>query len=123
MTLPTQTQINTSPARGMRSFYIIWLGELISMLGSGLTGFALAVYIYQKTNQATPFALTVLFGSLPTILLLPVAGSVADRWSRRWIMILADCGAALATLGAALILIFGDLQIWHIYLISAVEAI
>ena len=123
MTLPTQIPENATPAGGMRSFYIIWLGELISILGSGLTGFALAVNIYQKTHQATPFALTVLFGTLPTILLLPVAGSLADRWNRRWIMILADTGAALATLGAALILFFGDLQIWHIYLISAVEAV
>jgi len=113
--LPSETVAAPS---GMKAFLIIWLGELISILGSGLTSFGLGVYIYQKTGQATPFALTVLFSSLPMILLLPVAGSLADRWNRRWIMILADTGAALVTACAALLLFFGELQIWHIYLIA-----
>ena len=107
-----------TPPTGMKSFLIIWLGELVSILGSGLTSFGLGVTIYQKTGQATPFALTVLFSSLPSILLLPVAGSLADRWNRRRIMILADAGAALVTGCAALLLFFGDLQIGHIYLIA-----
>jgi MFS transporter, DHA3 family, macrolide efflux protein len=102
----------------MRGFLIIWLGELISMLGSGLTGFALGVWIYQETGLATPFALTVLFGSLPRIILSPFAGSIADRWNRRWIMILADTGSALVTLLAYFLLQENDLQIWMIYLIS-----
>ena len=54
---------------GMRTFFIVWLGQLVSLIGSGLTSFALAVWIYQETGQATPFALTVLLGNLPRILL------------------------------------------------------
>jgi MFS transporter, DHA3 family, macrolide efflux protein len=61
--------------RNMKTFLIIWLGELISMVGSGLTSFALAVWIFERTGQATPFAIAVLFGNLPRILLSPVAGS------------------------------------------------
>ncbi|MBN2385926.1 MAG: MFS transporter [Anaerolineales bacterium] len=118
--LPTP---DTSLPRGMKTFLIIWLGELVSMIGSGLTGFALAVYIYQETGQATPFALTVLFGNLPALLLLPIAGSVADRFDRRWIMLLADCGAALTTLLVLILLFFGDLQIWHIYTLAFMGAV
>jgi DHA3 family macrolide efflux protein-like MFS transporter len=102
-------------SRGMRTFLIIWSGQLISLVGSGLTSFALGVWIFDRTGQATPFAITVLFGSLPRILLAPIAGSVADRWNRRWLMILADTGAALLTLAGAVLLFSGRLAVWHIY--------
>ncbi len=104
--------------KNMRSFTVIWFGELISLVGSGLTDFALAVWIFQQTEQATPFAITVLFNALPPILLSPLAGSLADRWNRRWMMILADTGSALVTLSALLIVTFGHLQVWNIYLIA-----
>jgi len=108
----------TSPApRGMRTFVVIWLGELISILGSGLTGFALGVWIFQQTGQATPFALTVLFSTLPRLLLLPLAGMLADRWNRRWLMILGDTGSAAATLAIVLLLTTGQLEVWMIYLL------
>ncbi len=107
----------------MKSFFVIWIGEMISIIGSGLTSFGLGVFIFQKTGQATPFALTVLFGSLPPILLMPIAGSLADRWNRRRIMILADTGAALVTACAAVLLFFGNIQIWHIYLLALGSAI
>jgi MFS family permease len=112
-----------SAPQGMRTFLIIWIGQLISMLGSGLTSFALAVWIFQQTGQATPFALTVLFGNLPRILLLPVAGSLADRWNRRWVMILSDVGNALVTISVFILVLFGDLQFWHIYLIATLGSI
>ena len=113
-----------APARsGMRTFLLIWLGQLFSILGSGLSSFALGVWIYQQTGQATPFALTVLFGSVPRLLIMPVAGSLADRWNRRLIMILADTGAALGTVALVFLLFFGDLQVWHIYIIVVVSSV
>jgi DHA3 family macrolide efflux protein-like MFS transporter len=107
----------------MRNFVVIWFGQLISMLGSNLTGFALGVWIYSQTGQATPFALTVLFGSVPRILLLPIGGSLADRWNRRKLMILTDTGSALLTLSVVLLLRYGDLQIYHIYLIATLGSV
>lgn len=106
----------------MRTFLIIWLGQLISIIGSGLTSFALGVWIFDRTGQATPLALTVLFGNLPRILLMPIAGSLADRWNRRWVMILADAGDALVTLIVLVGLTFGQLEIWHVYLIALASA-
>lgn len=107
----------------MRGFFIIWAGEAISIVGSGLTGFALAVWIFQETGQATPFALAALAASLPRVLISPIAGVVVDRFSRRWIMILADTGNAFVTLAVLLILRSGDLQIWQVYLIAAIGSI
>jgi len=107
----------------MRTFLIIWLGELISLIGSGMTSFALGVWIFQQTGEATPFAITVLLGSLPRLLLLPAAGVLADRWNRRLLMILADAGSALATLAIVLLLSAGQLQVWHIYLLVVLSSV
>ena len=114
---------NAAPLQGMRTFVIIWIGQVISILGSRLANFGLGVWIYQQTGEVMSFALTVLFGNLPQVLLLPIAGSLADRWNRRWLMILSDTGNALATLAIVLLLQFHTLQIWHIYLVSAVGSI
>lgn len=106
--------------QSMRTFYIIWVGQLLSLLGSGLTNFGLAVWIFEQTGQATPFALTVLFGNIPRILLAPVAGSIADRWNRRWILILTDSGSALLTLIIFILFSNGQLSIGLIYIFAAV---
>lgn len=109
--------------KNMNSFFTIWIGQLVSILGSGLTGFALGVWIFQQTGKATPFAITVLFGSLPAVLLGPVAGAVADRFNRKKVILLADTGNALITLIAFLLLMSGQLEIWNIYMIAMVGSI
>ena len=114
--------ISTAP-RSMRSFLILWFGEMISLIGSGLTSFALGVWIYQKTGEATPFAMTVLISTLPRILLLPLTGMLADRWNRRLLMLLADTGSALTTLAVVFLAAGGTLDIWHIYLVSFFSAV
>jgi len=122
MTEANQQDINVPVQKNMHTFVLIWLGQLVSILGSGLSSFALGVWIYQQTGQATPFALTILFGNLPRILMMPLAGSLADRWNRRIIMILADTGAALGTVALAILIFFGNLQVWHIYIIVFVSS-
>ncbi len=74
----------------MRTFLIVLVGQVTSLIGSGLIGFALAVWIYEQTGQATPFAMTALFSVLPRILLSPIAGAVSDRWNRKMIMLVSD---------------------------------
>ena len=124
MTTLTMDQPTADAQPGnMNKFLIIWFGQVISLLGSGLTAFALGVWIFQKTGQATPFALTILFSNLPRILLLPLAGSLADRWNRRLVMVLSDVGNALVTLGAFFLLSFSNLEVWHVYLIATLGSI
>jgi len=100
----------------LRVFIIIWLGQLISLFGSGLTGFALGIWVYQRTGSVTQFALISLFTTLPGILISPLAGALIDRWDRRWAMILNDIGAGFSILVIALLLFAGQLKVWHIYL-------
>jgi len=79
----------TAPLRersGTRTFLTIWFGQLISLIGSGLTSFALGVYIYNRTGAATQLALSLVAASLPNLMLLPFAGALVDRWDRRRVL-------------------------------------
>jgi MFS transporter, DHA3 family, macrolide efflux protein len=104
--------------RGMATFLIVWVGQVVSSLGSYLTGFALAVWIYQQTSSATFFGLITLVGTLPGVVLSPLAGVLIDRWDRRWAMIVSDGGAAVATLALALLIWKGHLALWHIFVLT-----
>jgi DHA3 family macrolide efflux protein-like MFS transporter len=112
---------NTAP-RGFQTFLLIWFGQLISLTGSGLTGFALGVWVYQRTGSATQFALISLSTALPGIVFSPIAGALVDRWDRRQAMILSDTGAGLCTLSIALLFLAGRLEVWHIYIVLAVSS-
>ncbi len=114
--MPRNLLKNTT--QGMKTFFIIWIGQLTSMIGSGLIGFALAVWIFQQTGQATPFALTGLFAILPRVLLSPVAGAITDRWNRKKIMLVSDSLSGIVTLVTAILLLTGRMEVWMVYMIS-----
>lgn len=107
---------------GLRTFSVVWCGQLVSLIGSGLTAFALGVWVFQRTGSVTKFALISVAATLPTVLLSPLAGVLVDRWSRRRVMILADCGSAAGTLAVAILLALDRLEIWHIYVAMGVSA-
>ena len=112
----TKAHLTQEPGpQTMRTFYLIWFGQLVSTLGSGLTGFALGVYIYQTTQSTTAFALAMLAFTVPGVFFSPVAGALVDRFPRRWMMILSDVGAGLTTLAIFLLLVSGKLEVWHIF--------
>jgi MFS transporter, DHA3 family, macrolide efflux protein len=111
-----------SSNRGQRTFLTIWVGQVVSTLGSHLTGFALGVWVYQQTGSVTRFALIALVTTLPGMLLAPLAGALADRWDRRWAMILSDSGAGCATLALAGLLWLHQLELWHIYLLLSLSS-
>jgi surfactin synthase thioesterase subunit/MFS family permease len=107
--LPTQTV-----APNLNLFFLVALGQLISILGTGLAAFALDVWVLQQTGSVSAYALVTALTWLPSILLLPIAGAVADRYDRRRIMILSDAVAICATLVIGLLFWTGALQIWHV---------
>lgn len=92
----------------MKKFMTIWIGELISSIGSGMTAFAVSIYVYQLTGSATWVSVAALLAYLPMILLNPVGGILADRYDRRLMMI---CGDSFSVLG--LLFIFICIQTGH----------
>ncbi|MEO3857158.1 MFS transporter [Acrocarpospora sp. B8E8] len=104
-------------------FAIVWFSSLLSGVGSSLTGFVLGVWVYQTTNSTTLFALVMLSGLIPAILVGPFAGVIVDRFDRRRVLIVSDCCTAVSTGIQALLLYTGNLQVWHICVGSIVGAI
>ncbi|MCB9007024.1 MAG: MFS transporter [Ardenticatenaceae bacterium] len=109
-----------TPGYKQNVFNAIWFGEMISIIGSGLTGFALRVWAYEQTASVTQFALITFFYGLPGVLISPLAGVWVDRWDRRKTMIFSDMGAAMSTLGILLLVMTDQLQIWHVYIAVAI---
>ncbi len=107
---------------GFRTFILVWFGQTISLIGSGLTAFSLGLWVYDHTGAVTPFAINTLSAVLPMILLSPLAGVVVDRLDRRSVMLISDLGAGLSTLAVALLLAGGNLEVWHVFLATAVNA-
>ncbi|NMO16192.1 MFS transporter [Pyxidicoccus fallax] len=116
MTSSTQT-----PAlRPTRAFGLTWLGQVASLIGSGVTHFALGIEIYKRSGSVTQFSLLTFFYLLPMALVSPLAGALVDRWDRRKVMLLSDLGSGLASL-----CIFGllhanaaglwEMKPWHFY--------
>jgi len=112
---------------GFRTFTIIWFGQLVSMLGTGMTRFALMIWAYQQTadsgQAATTLAMLGFFAWLPMILISPLAGVLVDRWDRRRVLILADLGSGLLTLFVMAMVATGNLALWHIYLLEALTSV
>ena len=114
---------NHQTQRGMTTFILVAIGQIVSVTGSSLTGFALGAWVYQETRSTTLFSLILLFTVLPSLLFAPLAGALVDRWDRRRVMIAADSGAALCTGFLMLLIHFERLDIWHIYLIMGLNSL
>jgi DHA3 family macrolide efflux protein-like MFS transporter len=110
------------PVHGMRTFFTIWFGQLISLLGSQLTGFALGVWVYDQTHSISMLAVVQVSLQLPFVVLSPLAGVFADRWNRRTAMIVSDFGAGIAVLVAAVLFISHHLQPWMVIPINLLMA-
>lgn len=109
-------------SHGMRTFVVVWFGQLVSTIGSGLTGFAFGVWVYQETGSTTLFAMNMLAYAIPNLVVAPFAGALVDRWDRRKVMIMSDTGAGLATLFVAALLVTSNLEVWHVFVATAVSA-
>lgn len=106
-------KISHEPA-GTGVFLIVWCGQLISLLGSSLTGFALGLWVLEHTGSVTQFAMISVCTVVPSLVVSPVAGALVDRWDRRWIMLVSEMGGGTITLLLALLLQANRLFIWEI---------
>ena len=107
---------------GMPAFTIVWFGQMVSFLGTGMTRFALTIWAWQITGSATALALVAFFSFGPTVVMSPIAGALVDRWNRKLVMMLSDLGAGASSVAILLLYTTGYLQIWHLYVAGAFAA-
>lgn len=103
----------------MRRFSIVWLGQAFSLLGTNISEFGVTVWAYQETGSATAMALVAFFYVTPMLLISPLAGALVDRLNRKFMMMVSDLAAGLATCVLVVLFSTQNLQIWHLYLTSA----
>lgn len=108
---------------GMAGFTLIWAGQIVSVLASNMSGFALTIWAFQETGSATVLGIMSVSFLLPFLLISPFAGAMVDRYNRKLMMMVSDLGAVLATAAILILSAAGHLQIWHMYIASAVYGI
>lgn len=101
------------------AFWLLWVGETISMFGTQLVQFALSVWIYEKTGSALSFAGSIVASILPAVLVMPIAGAVVDKINRLHVMIVADSLAAIMSFSLLALLWTDNLEIYHLYIFTA----
>ncbi|VEP13352.1 Major Facilitator Superfamily transporter [Hyella patelloides LEGE 07179] len=99
----------------MRTFFIVWSGQLVSTIGSYMTRFAVAILVWELTKEVTAIALIGFFTQIPSLLVIPLAGGLVDRSDRKFLIALADLVAGFSTIALLFLYLTDHLQIWHFY--------
>ena len=100
--------------RSFGKFMLLWSGDFVSAIGSGLTSFGLGVHVFQQTGKASLMALVTLLAFLPSLLLSAPAGVMADRYDRRLLMVIGDSLSAVGLIFILVCLFRGEAQVWQI---------
>lgn len=109
--------------KSLRTFYALTLTQMLSMIGSQMSSFALGIWVFADTGNATPLMLVSLFFFLPGMLGGSMFGVLADRFPRRRLMVLADAGQAVPTFLLFLSFATGAFALWQLYLAVLVQSI
>jgi len=106
---------------GMKGFTVVWIGQVVSLLGTAMSNFALTIWAYEITGKATALALVGFFFLTPMVVLSPIAGAIVDRSNRKLMMMLSDLAAGLTTVLILILYASGNLQIWHLYITALIS--
>jgi MFS family permease len=101
--------------RRLRTFYILTITQVISLIGSRMTGVAVGIRVFNDTGDSTPLLLASFFAALPLMVGGGLAGVLVDRWQRRRVLIASDAGQAVGTFLLLLSFASGRFQLWQLY--------
>ena len=104
----------TRPA-GMFGFSLVWVGQIVSVLATSMSTFALTIWVFEKTGSATALGLVNVFFITPYLIITPFAGVMVDRHNRKLMMMVSDIAAGLATIAVLYLQAHGMLEVWHLY--------
>ena len=102
------------------SFYLIVISQGVGLVGGAILRFAISLHVLDLTGSAEIFATMVAIAFLPMVLFQPIGGALADRFSKKMIIVVCDNTKTLLAAGLAFLL-FGGNQ--SIILLGAVMAL
>lgn len=111
------------PSLKHRRFFYLWLGLLISIAGTQMQIWAIFWHIRTLTDEPIALGGVGLARILPVIVFSLIGGAIADSFNRRRILFLTQSSAALIALSLGLFTQFGHITVWHIYALTALQAI
>lgn len=104
--------------KNLYHFILLWASQTVSELGSAMTSFALILWAYEQKGTAMSTVSMAFFSYLPYVLISFAAGTLADRWKKKTIMLVCDTIAAMGSVTVLILLLGGRLAVWHLYLIN-----
>ncbi len=107
----------------VRTYYTIITTQILSMIGSVMSSFAIGIWVFAETGNTTPLLLVGVFKWLPHMLLGSVAGVLADRFNRKSLIIGADAAQAIPTLLLLLSFAAGTFALWQLYLVALIQSL
>lgn len=107
----------------MKIFLLLWITQSFSGLGSAMTSYALVIWSYSQKGSALMTALLMVSSYAPYVVFSIFAGALSDRWNKKATMLICDSVAALTTVVMLALLGGGCLEIWHLYVINAVNGL
>jgi DHA3 family macrolide efflux protein-like MFS transporter len=110
---------NVHPLRN-RSFLLVWLGQTVSLIGSGISSVAIVWWVWIETGSIVLMATVAIASTIPRLIAGPFAGAYVDRWDRRRVMLVLDAIAGVVTAAIASLLAFNALQVWHLYAFTGI---
>ena len=108
---------------GFFGFTIVWLGQIVSVLASTMTQFALTIFMFEETKSALAMGTLQVFFITPFLLISPIAGVMVDRYNRKTMMMVSDLGAGLGTVAVLILQSIGILEYWHLYVTAIINGL
>lgn len=103
-------------------YWTIFVGQACSLIGSALTQFVLLWWITDTTGDISALAMAGLAALIPQALLGPVGGTLADAYSRRFLMIAADAVSAVCMVLLIALFLTDRIMLWHAYALMFVRS-
>lgn len=97
-------------------FFILWTGQLISKIGSGVSAFAIGIYLFQQTGATSTYSLFLLCAFLPSVFFAPLGGVIADRKDRKLLMVIGDLVSSFGIFFTIVMMLFYPDQQWPFYI-------
>lgn len=109
--------------KNLKTYIMLWSTQSISALGSGMTSYALVLWLYINSGSALKTALLSVCSYAPYVAMSIFAGALSDKWNKKKTMLICDLIAALSTATVLVLIKTENLQVWHLYLINALNGL
>lgn len=109
--------------KNLKSYILLWSTQSLSALGSGMTGYALVLWLYQNSGSALKTALLSVCSYAPYVIMSIFAGALSDKWNKKKTMLLCDLFAAITTVVVLFLIKTDALVVWHLYVINALNGL